>query len=32
MTPKEVSGLLASSGYMADESLATLVWMAMSLE
>ena len=32
MTPKEVSGLLASSGYMPDEGLATLVWMAMALE
>ena len=32
MTPKDVSGLLAASGYMSDDGLATLVWMAISLE
>ena len=32
MTPKDLSVLLASSGYMADDGLATLVWMAMALE
>ena len=32
MTPKDVSGLLAASGYVPDESLATLVWMATALE
>lgn len=32
MTPKDVSTQLASSGYLSDEGLATLVWMAMALE
>jgi MoxR-like ATPase len=32
MTPKEVSGLLASAGYVPDDGLATLVWMAHALE
>jgi MoxR-like ATPase len=32
MTPKDVSGLLAASGYVPDESLASLVWMATALE
>ncbi len=32
MTPSEVSGLLASAGYMSDEGLSTLVWMATALE
>jgi len=32
MTPSEVSGLLASAGYMPDEGLSTLVWMATALE
>jgi len=32
MTTKDLSVLLASSGYMADDGLATLVWMAMALE
>ncbi len=32
MTPKEVSGLLATAGYVPDDGLATLVWMAFALE
>ncbi len=32
MTPQEVSGLLASAGYVPDDGLATLVWMAHALE
>ncbi len=30
--PKEVARLLDAAGYVADEGLATLVWMALSLE
>ena len=32
MTPKEVSGLLGSAGYVPDDALATLVWMANALD
>ena len=32
MSPKKIATLLEASGYVADESLATLVWMAMELD
>ena len=32
MSPKQVSNLLEQSGYVTDDSLATLVWMAMELD
>ena len=32
MSPKQVANLLEQSGYVTDDSLATLVWMAMELD
>ena len=32
MSPKQVANLLEHSGYVTDDSLATLVWMAMELD
>ena len=32
MSPKQVANLLYQSGYVTDDSLATLVWMAMQLD
>lgn len=32
MSPKQVTNLLEQSGYVTDDSLATLVWMAMELD
>ncbi len=32
MSPKEIGTLLEASSYVADDSLATLVWMALALD
>lgn len=32
MTPKKIATLLEASGYVTDDSLATLVWMSMELD